>query len=119
MQHVPALVEHLYTCPFLIYLDISDNDVSVEGVCRLIPCILRNQKLTDVDLDHAPSACVGHDAWRSEGLPLLPAEIVDEGWKAVLKHLREVHFCTRFGVLIFVFNSRPAIVLTFVCVSYS
>ena len=39
-------------------------------------------------LDHAPSDCVGHDAWKSEGLPVPPGEIVAKGWTAVLQYLR-------------------------------
>ena len=103
MQHVPALVEHLCTCPALIFLDLSDNDVSVEGICRLTICILRNHKLTDVRFDHEPSACVGHDAWRSEGLPVLPAEVIRGEWRGVLKCLRELPGSHLLEVFEFVF----------------
>jgi hypothetical protein len=98
MQHVPALVDHLCACPGLIFLDVSDNDVSVEGICRLTICILRNHKLTDVRFDYEPTACVGQDAWRSEGLPVLPAEVVEDGWEAVLKYLREVRLYIFFMI---------------------
>ena len=64
------------------------NKVGVAAVCRLISCILHNVKLTDVYLDHEPSACVGHDAWKSEGLPVPPGEVTAQGWKAVLQFLR-------------------------------
>jgi hypothetical protein len=71
------------------------NKMSVVGVLRIVSCIIYNEKLTDanVDLDHSPSACVGHDAWRSEGLPQLPSAVVINKWlewDAVLKHLRQV-----------------------------
>jgi hypothetical protein len=71
--------------------------MSVVGVSRIVSCILHNEKLTDVSLDHSPSACVGHEAWRSEGLLPLPSAVArDEwndawnAWDAVLKHLRQV-----------------------------
>ena len=55
------------------------NRVGVAAVCRIIACILHNVKLTNVYLDHEPSACVGHDAWKSEGLPVLPSEVCFQG----------------------------------------
>jgi hypothetical protein len=58
-------------------------------VCRLISRILHNAQLTYVWLDHEPSACVVHDAWKSEGLPVPPGEVVGEGWRAVLQYLRK------------------------------
>ena len=64
--------------------------MSVVGVSRIVSCIFHNEKLTSVSLDHSPSACVGHEAWRSEGLPPLPSAVVTDGWHAVLKHLRQV-----------------------------
>jgi hypothetical protein len=57
-------------------------------VCHIIACILHNIQLTDVWFDHEPSACVGHDAWKSEGLPVLPSEVVAQGWREVLRFLR-------------------------------
>ena len=57
-------------------------------MCRIIACILHNVKLTNVYLGHEPSACVGHDAWRSEGLPVPPSEVVAQGWEAVLRFMR-------------------------------
>ena len=65
-----------------------NNQVGVAAVCRIIACILHNVKLTTVSFDHQPSACVGHDAWSSEGLPVPPSEVVAQGWKAVLAFLR-------------------------------
>jgi hypothetical protein len=50
--------------------------------------MLHNVKLTDVSFDQEPSGCVGHDAWTIEGLPVLPSEIVGQGWKEVLRFLR-------------------------------
>ena len=63
--------------------------MSVAGVCRIVASILHNVQLTDVRFDHGPSACVGHDAWRSEGLPVPPGEVVAQGWEAVLEYLRK------------------------------
>ena len=68
------------------------NQVGIAAVCRIIACILHNVKLTEVSFDHSPSACVGHDAWKSEGLPVPPSEVVAQGWradsKALLRFLR-------------------------------
>ena len=64
------------------------NKVGVAAVCRIIACILHNVKLTTVYLGHKPSACVSHDAWKSEGLPVPPSEVVAQGWEAVLRLLR-------------------------------
>ena len=57
-------------------------------MCRIIACILHNVKLTTVYFDHKPSACVGHDAWKSEGLPVPPSEVLAQGWREVLRFLR-------------------------------
>ena len=64
------------------------NQVGVAAVCRFIACILYNVKLTTVVFDHQPSACVGHDAWSSEGLRVPPREVVAQGWTEVLRFLR-------------------------------
>ena len=72
--------------------------MSVVGVSRIVSCILHNEKLTGVTLDPKPSACVGHEAWRSEGLPPLPSAVVRDRWNAVLKHLRQV--CIRLLCLL-------------------
>ena len=61
------------------------NKISVTAVCRIIPCILPNDMLTEVNFDHEPSACVGHDAWRSEGLPVPPSKVMAQGWTEVLR----------------------------------
>jgi hypothetical protein len=66
----------------------NGNRVGVAAVCRIIACILHNVKLTTVYFDHQPSACVGHDAWRSEGLPVPSREVVAQGWTEVLRFLR-------------------------------
>jgi hypothetical protein len=68
----------------------GNKNISVAVACHLVACALHNPKLTDLRLDHAPSACVAHDAWRSEALPVPPAQVAGEGWAAVLKFLREV-----------------------------
>ena len=65
--------------------------MSVVGVSRIVSCVLHNENLTDLPfLTPSPSACVGHEAWRSEGLPPLPSAVARDGWDAVLKHLRQV-----------------------------
>ena len=64
------------------------NRIGVAAVCRFIACILPNVKLTTVYLGHEPSACVGHDAWKSEGLPVPPSEVVAQGWTEVLRFFR-------------------------------
>jgi hypothetical protein len=48
------------------------NQVSVAATCYLISCIVHNAQFTDVNLDHAPSACVGTAAWGNAGLCLCP-----------------------------------------------
>jgi hypothetical protein len=52
--------------------------------------MLHNVKLTAVVFDQEPSACVGHDAWTIEGLPVLPSEVVGQGWHVVLRFLRDL-----------------------------
>ena len=64
------------------------NQVGVAAVCRIIACILHNVKLTTVSFDQEPSDCVGHDAWKSEGLPVPPSEVVAQGWTEVLRFFR-------------------------------
>jgi hypothetical protein len=64
------------------------NQVGVASVCRIIACILHNVKLTNVVLYHQPTACVRHDAWRSEGLLVPPSKVVAQGWTEVLRFLR-------------------------------
>ena len=66
------------------------NIISVSGLCRIVSCIVHNENLTSVDFDQYPSGCVSHEAWRREGLPVPPKSVVDDGWGAVLKHLRQV-----------------------------
>ncbi len=52
-------------------------------------CILRNKKLTEVDFDHNPSACVGHDAWCREDLPAPPREVIKKRyWRATISFIR-------------------------------
>ena len=65
------------------------NGAPVAAACRLVACILHNPKLTQLDLDHAPSACVGHAAWQGEGLPVPPSEVAAKGWTEVLEFLRK------------------------------
>ncbi len=66
------------------------NNVSIRGVCRIVASILHNAKLTFVTFNHSPSACVGHDAWQSEGLPVPPSEASAfiYGWQSMLPFLR-------------------------------
>ena len=64
------------------------NQFGVAAKCRIIACILHNVKLTYVTLNHQPTACVRHGAWRSEGLPVPPSYVVALGWTEVLRFLR-------------------------------
>ena len=73
-----------------------DNQVGVASVCRIIACILHNVKLITVHLGHEPSDCIGHDAWKSEGLPVPPSEVVAQGWEAVLRFLRVRRVCALY-----------------------
>ena len=69
----------------------AGNQTSVSGVCRIVSCILHNEKLTEVGFDHKPSSCVVHEAWRREGLSVLPKSVVaSQAWVTVLEHLRQV-----------------------------
>ena len=68
----------------------DENKISVSGVCRIVSCIVHNENLTEVYFDHNSSTCVAHEAWRREGLPVPPKSVVDYGWQAVFKHLRQV-----------------------------
>ena len=63
--------------------------MSVSGVPRIVSSILHNEQLTQVYLDHEPSACSSSQAWRSEGLPPLPAGF-GLIWNHALPHLRQV-----------------------------
>jgi len=74
----------------LIELSQSGNNVSVAATCRLISCTLQNPNLTQLFLDHEPSSCIGHDAWRSEALPVPHDDVAAQGWTAVLEYLRKV-----------------------------
>ena len=38
--------------------------------------------------DHAPSSCVGTDAWKRERLVVPPDEVVRDGWMAVLRYMQ-------------------------------
>jgi hypothetical protein len=80
-----------------------DNEVGVAAVCRFIACILHSVQLTDLSFSHCQqpsawvSACVGHDAWKSEGLPGPPRQLehwdlryrsLVFSWPAMLRFLR-------------------------------
>ena len=72
--------------------------MSVAVTCHFIACILHNPNLTKLSLDHKPSACVGHDAWHSEGLLVPP--VVAERWTDVLEFLRKpVRDSCRFCIM--------------------
>jgi hypothetical protein len=66
------------------------NRIGVASVCRIIAAgILHNVTLTTVISDHHPSLCVRHDAWKSEGLPVPPREVLAVGgFDAVLRLFR-------------------------------
>jgi hypothetical protein len=71
----------------------GNKTISVAVACQLVACILHNPKLATLYLDHAPSACIAHAAWRSEVLPVPTAEVAGTGWTEVLAFLREVREC--------------------------
>jgi len=66
----------------------AGNKTDVASVCRLVPSLLNKPQLSIVSLDHSPSDCVGHDAWKGAGLPAPPREVVCEGWKTALCFIR-------------------------------
>ena len=72
----------------------SGNNISVAVTCHLVACALHNPNLTELVLDHQPFACVGHDAWRSEGLPVVSVLSLEDAewtkWTTVLESLRKV-----------------------------
>ena len=72
------------------------NQVSVAATCYLISCIVHNAQFTDVNLDHAPSACVGTAAWGNAGLPVPPSEVVALRWKFTLSFIRVRRVCAPF-----------------------
>jgi hypothetical protein len=74
----------------------GNKNISVAVTCHLVACVLHNPKLTMLYLDHTPSACVAHAAWRSEALPVPLAKVAGEEWNAVLEFLREVSACKTF-----------------------
>lgn len=69
----------------------ESNCMSAAGVCRIVACILHNDKLVDqlkdLDLSLAPSDCVRHDTWQREGLVMPPPHVLLQGWTSVLKFL--------------------------------
>ena len=72
----------------------SGNNISVAVTCHLVACALHNPNLTELVLDHQPFACVGHDAWRREGLPVVSVLSLEDAewtkWTTVLESLRKV-----------------------------
>ncbi len=69
------------------------NKISASSVCRIVSCILQNEKLTEVLFDLSPFDCARHEAWRSEGLPSLNNQLkadVRDDWRSVLVYLRQV-----------------------------
>ena len=67
------------------------NKISESGVCHIVSCILHNEKSqVAVYCDFSPLVCARHEAWRSEGLPSLKADVVRDDWGAVLSYLRQV-----------------------------
>ena len=78
----------------LLVSQISRN-ICIAAACHLITCIMPYHKITQLRLDPQPSACVRHDAWRSEALPVPPAEVAGKGWAAVLESLRVRRVCTQ------------------------
>ena len=56
----------------------------------MISCMLHNDSLSRVHVPHHPSSCVGHVAWRHDGLSIPPDELVSQGWGSVLSFLRRI-----------------------------
>jgi hypothetical protein len=52
--------------------------------------MLHNDSLSRVRVPHHPSSCVGHVAWRHDGLSIPPDEVVSQGWGSVLSFLRRI-----------------------------
>ena len=73
----------------------SYNQVSVAGDCFVFFCILHNDTLTDVDLNHQPASCFNHELWQCEGAALPPPHVQCMGWSNVLSVLRPT--VRRFG----------------------
>jgi hypothetical protein len=73
----------------------AENNIDVASFCRLVLFLLDNSGFFDLELDYRPFACVRHDAWKGEGLPLPPRDAVAKGWMAVLKFLRVRGVCAR------------------------
>jgi hypothetical protein len=71
----------------------ADNDTDVPSVCRLLPSLLNKPHLTYLSLRHEPSSCVVDSAWAQAGLPVLPPQVVKEGWTDVMQHIRQVSCC--------------------------
>jgi hypothetical protein len=93
----PAVFARVYVY-FSLKASQSGNNVSVAATCRLISCTLQNPNLTQLYLDHEPSSCIGHDAWRSEALPVPHDDVAAQGWTAVLEYLRKVSMPICFEV---------------------
>ena len=64
------------------------NAISGDGICRIISCILHNDKLVDVCFDMHPSSCVRLDAWHREGLAAPPDHMLLQEWGHILLFLR-------------------------------
>ena len=79
----------LWHPPLLLVLShtFAGNRCDVASTCHLIPSLLSKPQLSEVDLDHQPAVCVGHDAWQREGLVVPLDEVVGRGWEAVLEFL--------------------------------
>ena len=74
----------------------AGNNTDVASVCRLVLFLFNNPQLSWVRLDHEPSACVGHDAWKGAGLPAPPHEVVAKGRIATLSFIRVRRVCAPF-----------------------
>ncbi len=74
----------------------GNKRISVAVACHLIARIMHSPNHTKLTLDHAPSVCVAHAAWRSEALPVPPAKVLmRKDWTAVLEFLRVRCVCAR------------------------
>ncbi len=68
-------------------LSLYNNNIDVPSVCLLLPSLLDKSQLSTVELGHQPSSCVRHSAWAQAEFPVPPAELIRQGWRAVLQFL--------------------------------
>ena len=85
------------------------NAISGDGICRIISCILHNDKLVDVCFDMQPSSCVRLDAWHHEGLAAPPEHVLLQEWGGILRFLRRDKVISSHPNLVFARSAHFAI----------